>query len=608
MSGISGKISFEENLSNEKILIEKMGNSLKHRGKYFNGISAENAVLIQNSSIGSNDFIKNSPLTLTDNDIKYTIVFDGAIFNADEVRQILISHNRFLETEFDEETVLKAYLEFGDDCLKLLNGVFSLAIWNNKNEELFLARDRFGIKPLFYSDINGNLTFSSEIKALFASGIKAEIDRNSILEILLIGPGRTPEYAVFNNIYELAPATCAYYSKKGLRTKKFWQLYPNIHTDTPEQATEKIRYLVDDSIKRQINCDMPLCTMLSGGLDSSIISAVVSEEFKKESKTLDTYTVTYKDNDKYFTESKFQPTSDSDFYKMMNDYIGAKNHIVEIEIRELVDALFSSVDARDLPGMADVDSSLILFTKEIAKDYSVVLSGECSDEIFGGYPWYRDPVLRKSDTFPWAKSSSYRNSFLKEEISSFTDAEQFVKAKYEKTVNQTLKLNSLDTDERSKELMKLHLDWFMMTLVERSDRMSAYNSLEIRVPYCDYRIVEYLYNIPISEKDYKGFEKGLLRQAYNDMLPKEILWRKKSPYPKTHNPQYFELVKSELKKVLEDSHSPIFEFISKNSLSNLLMENSQQTFYGQLMTTPQTVAYFVQINYWLKKYNIKIKI
>ncbi len=608
MSGISGKISFNENLSNGKILIEKMGNSLKHRGNFFNGISDENAVLIQNSPIGSNAFVKNSPLTLIDNDIKYTIVFDGAIFNAQEVRQTLISNKRFFETDSDEETVLKAYLEFGDNCLKLLNGVFAFAIWNSKNEELFLARDRFGIKPLFYSDIDGNLTFASEIKALFTSGIKAEIDRNSILEILLIGPGRTPEYAVFNNIYELAPATCAYYSKKGFRTKKFWQLYPNIHTDTPEQATEKIRYLVDDSIKRQIKCDMPLCTMLSGGLDSSIISAVVSEEFKKESKILDTYTVTYKDNDKYFTESKFQPTSDSDFYKMMNDYIGAKNHIVEIEISELVNALFSSVDARDLPGMADVDSSLLLFSKEIAKDYSVVLSGECSDEIFGGYPWYRDPVLRKSDTFPWAKSSSYRNSFLKEEISSFTDAEEFVKAKYEKAVNQTLKLNSLDTDERSKELMKLHLDWFMMTLVERSDRMSAYNSLEIRVPYCDYRIVEYLYNIPISEKDYKGFEKGLLRQAYNDMLPKEILWRKKSPYPKTHNPQYFELVKSELKKVLEDSHSPIFEFISKNSLSNLLMENSQQTFYGQLMTTPQTVAYFVQINYWLKKYNIKIKI
>lgn len=606
MSGIAGEILFSGSSDAWSGNIFDMGNAIRHRGAFYGQFVTKHAALCQNSEFQNNP-TSQQPLTVIRNEVEYTVVFDGLLFNKKELKELLLQRNRRTEYDTDESVMLEAYIEFGEDCVKLINGIFAVAIWDGKKERLFIARDRFGIKPFFYSVADGSFVFGSEIKALFASGrVKPKINLKSVLEIMLIGPGRTPGYGVFENVLELLPATCGYFSRDGLRTHKFWTLYPHEHTDSPKQTAEKVRFLVDDSIKRQMNTDTPICTMLSGGLDSSIISSVVAKEFSEQGKTLDTYTVTYTDNDKYFKQSKFQPNSDDDFVGVMNGYLNARNHVVEIDNEALVSALFSAVEARDLPGMADVDSSLLLFSREIAKDYKVVLSGECSDEIFGGYPWYRDPVLRNSDTFPWAKSTAYRKSFLTEEIANGIDAEEFVREKYNYTVRETARLNIPDADERTKELMRLHLDWFMMTLVDRSDRMSAFNSLDIRVPYCDYRIVEYLYSVPLDIKDYNGFEKGILRQAYSDMLPKEILWRKKSPYPKTHNPRYCELVKAELKKILQNPSSPVFKFVSKEALSNLLLENSSQPFYGQLMTTPQTMAYFVQTDYWLRKYNIEV--
>lgn len=606
MSGIAGEILFSGSSDAWSDNIFDMGNAIRHRGAFYGQFVTEHAALCQNSEFQNNP-TSQQPLTVIRDEVEYTVVFDGLLFNKKELKELLLQRNRRTEYDTDESVMLEAYIEFGEDCVKLINGIFAVAIWDGKKERLFISRDRFGIKPFFYSVADGSFVFGSEIKALFASGrVKPKINLNSVLEIMLIGPGRTQGYGVFENVLELLPATCGYFSRDGLRTHKFWTLYPHEHTDSPKQTAEKVRFLVDDSIKRQMNTDTPICTMLSGGLDSSIISSVVAKEFSEQGKTLDTYTVTYTDNDKYFKQSKFQPNSDDDFVGVMNGYLNARNHVVEIDNEALVSALFSAVEARDLPGMADVDSSLLLFSREIAKDYKVVLSGECSDEIFGGYPWYRDPVLRNSDTFPWAKSTAYRKSFLTEEIANGIDAEEFVREKYNDTVRETARLNIPDDDERTKELMRLHLDWFMMTLVDRSDRMSAFNSLDIRVPYCDYRIVEYLYSVPLDIKDYNSFEKGILRQAYSDMLPKEILWRKKSPYPKTHNPRYCELVKAELKKILQNPSSPVFKFVSKEALSNLLLENSSQPFYGQLMTTPQTMAYFVQTDYWLRKYNIEV--
>lgn len=291
----------------------------------------------------------------------------------------------------------------------------------------------------------------------------------------------------------------------------------------------------------------------------------------------------------------------------MVEYLGCEHHLITLNNKDLADALYMAVDARDLPGMSDVDSSLLLFCKEIKKHCTVALSGECADEIFGGYPWYRDKEIRAINGFPWAQSTHYRKSFIKDDI-KIPEAENYVYARYKDTLINTSKIDGISPlESRMKEMMKLNLDWFMQTLLDRKDRMSMYNALEVRVPFCDYRIAEYLYSVPWEYKDYNSYEKGLLRKAVEGILPDEVLWRKKSPYPKTHNPEYFSIVSKKLQEIIENSNSPMLSFIKKSELEKLLNSNKSEPWYGQLMTTPQTIAYFIQINYWLEKYKIIIK-
>ena len=346
---------------------------------------------------------------------------------------------------------------------------------------------------------------------------------------------------------------------------------------------------------------------MSGGLDSSIISSIANTHLNEKGQHLKTFSVTYEDNDKYFKSSKFQPNSDNKFIDKMVEYLQSEHHLITLSNHDLANALFQAVDARDLPGMADVDSSLLLFCKEIKKHCTVALSGECADEIFGGYPWYRDKNLRAINGFPWSQTTNYRKSFLKDDI-KIPDAETFVYSKYNDTIINTSKIGKISPlESRMKEMMKLNFEWFMQTLLDRKDRMSMYNGLEVRVPFCDYRIAEYLYSVPWELKDYNNYEKGLLRKSMEGILPEEILWRKKSPYPKTHNPIYLNIVSNMLRNVIENPSSPLLKIIKKTELEKLLKEDKNEPWYGQLMTTPQTIAYFLQINYWLEKYNITIK-
>lgn len=609
MCGIAGEVSFSGSVLKNKFSFLRMQKVLSPRGPDQNGLYIKNNVALVHSRLCVID-IENGiqPMSANYDGKEFTIVYNGELYNTDEIRNELIQLNHKFTGHSDTEVVLKAFVEWKENCVNKFNGIFAFAIWDEYNKNLFFARDRMGVKPLFYTIKNKSFIFASEIKALLEhNDINAIINENSIAEIMFIGPGRTPGYGVFKDIYEIKPACCGYYNNKGIKIKKYWTLKDKEHTDSFEQTVEKVRYLVNDAIKRQLISDVPVGTFLSGGLDSSIISAVASKHFKDNGKQLKTFSVTYEDNDKHFKTSKFQPNSDTEYIKLMCDYINCEHHLITLSNKDLADALYMSVDARDLPGMADVDSSLLLFCKEIKKYCTVALSGECADEIFGGYPWYRDKEIRMINGFPWAQSTEYRKSFIKDDI-KLPDAQQYVYSRYKDTLINTSKIKEITpTESRMKEMMKLNLDWFMQTLLDRKDRMSMYNALEVRVPFCDYRIAEYLYSVPWEYKDYKSVEKGLLRCAVDGILPDKVLWRKKSPYPKTHNPEYFKIVSDMLKNIIEDYSSPIHSFIKKEELEKLLSSERNEPWYGQLMTTPQTIAYFLQINYWLKKYKITIK-
>lgn len=608
MCGICGQVSFKRDLRNYEQAFYNMQEKLYSRGPDQHGEYFSEDAVLMHRRLAVVDIEKGrQPMTYAVNGEMFTLCYNGELYNTDEIRNGLESRGYNFFSHSDTEVVLKAYCEYREECVKAFNGIFSFAVWEHTNKRLFVARDRMGVKPLFYSICKSGFVFASEIKALLEHPeIEAKMDIRSLSEIMLIGPGRTPGCGVFKDINELRPAHYAVYDENGLKIERYWNVEAREHTDTLEQTVEKVRYLVTDSIKRQLVSDVPLCTFLSGGLDSSLISSVTNEEFKKRGEVLHTFSVDYVDNEKYFKKSKFQPNSDPEFVRIMQNYLGGVHHWIMIDTDELLEALFSAVDARDLPGMADVDSSMLLLCKAIKEHGTVALSGECADEIFGGYPWYRDKTIRSAEGFPWAQSTSYRMSFLKDEFLNQIDGDEYVYTRYKLTSNAApVRENMPEDDLKTARMMKLNLDWFMQTLLDRKDRMSMYSSLEVRVPFCDHRIVEYLYNVPWSMKDYNGYEKGLLRKAMKGYLPEEVLWRKKSPYPKTHNPNYLAAVSSKLQAIIDEGTSPIFDFIKKDKLSELLTEDKSQPWYGQLMTTPQTIAYFLQFDYWLRKYNVK---
>ena len=474
-----------------------------------------------------------------------------------------------------------------------------------------MARDHFGVKPLFYTEFDGGLIFASELKAIFKyPHFEKIIDSQGISELFGIGPSHTPGFTVYKDIFEIKPAHFAVYNKTGLHIEQYWKLESKHHLEDFDETCNHLDSLLKDAISRQLVSDMPICTFLSGGLDSSIITKFTSDYMQEQDMApLDTYSVDYVDNDKNFVKSDFQPNSDNYYINLMNKTTYSKHHTVMLDTPELASSLKEAMLARDMPGMADVDSSLYLFCKEVKKDFTVCLSGECADEIFAGYPWYHKKEILFENVFPWARNTNIRQRILKNGFLS--DGEEYLQSAYKNTLKNISYLESDDKiNKRMREMFVLNLNWFMQTLLARKDNMSMASSLEVRVPFCDYRLVEYAYNMPWNIKALDGREKGILRKAFENDLPKEIAWRKKSPYPKTHNPAYFARVKELLAIALTDKSTPLMDWIDIDNLYLLLQnpDSLPEPWYGQLMGIPQIAAYIYQIYAWIKHYNVEFEI
>lgn len=613
MCGIAGWVNFSESLKSNSKIIKKMTDILERRGPDSEGIyESENVLLGHRRLIVVDPEGGEQPMIKIINGNKYVLVYNGELYNTEELRKSLLEEGYFFDSYSDTEVLLMSYIAWGVNCIKKFNGIFAFAIYDEEKEQVFLARDQMGVKPLFYSINNKNIIFASEIKAILANPmVKAQIDREGITELFALGPAVVPGKAIYKNILEIAPANCLLISKGNIKVWEYWKVTLQENKETVEEAAEHVRLLLFDAIKRQLVGDVPICTFLSGGLDSSAISAIAAEEFRNRGKILNTYSIDYKDNEKYFKSSLFQPTSDKYWAFRMAEFIKSNHKNVVLNHKDLVLALKDSTLARDLPGMADVDSSLLLFCKEIRKNFVVSLSGECADEIFGGYPWYTNEEMLNAKTFPWSRAVGMRKSILNEKIKKF-NIEECAEYEYLKTLKEVPHFENEDKKNyRMKEMFYLNLKWFMVNLLNRKDRCSMYNSLEVRVPFADIRIVEYAFNLPAEIKLLHGREKGILRKALEGVLPEDVVYRKKSPYPKTHNPIYTEMVCKEMNKILSDNNSPILEIIDKKVVKEIVdTEGKSYTtpWFGQLMTGPQLIAYLIQLNIWMKEYNVNILI
>ena len=610
MCGIIGWLDWEVNLTEQRAVIEKMTATMDCRGPDDSGVW-----LSERAAIGHRRLTVVDPTGGTQPMIRqrggttFVMAYNGELYNTEEIREELKSRGHIFQGYSDTEVLLMSFMEWGQDCLSRLNGIFAFAIWDTKEQKLFMARDRLGVKPLFYTQRGSSFIFGSEPKALFANPrVPVELDEEGLNEIFSLGPARTPGHGVYKGVYEVKPGHCLWVTHQRVWTARYWRLQSQPHTDSLEETAQKVRELFRDTVRRQLVADVPVCVLLSGGLDSSAITAFAAEAFKRDGVgPLHTWSVDYQDNARHFKSNAFQPDADGPWIKRVSEYFGTVQHHVVLKTDKLVESLTDSMRARDLPGMADVDASLYLFCREIKGEATVALSGESADEVFGGYPWFHREPMIGAKTFPWAIN---RPRLISPELRDQIRPRDYIAARYQETLSDVPRLPGEDLAfARMREIGYLSIVWFLTTLLDRKDRMSMANGLEVRVPYCDHRLVEYVWNIPWEMKACDGLSKGILRRALSGVLPDDVLYRRKSPYPKTHNPSYREAVRQGILEILNDHNSPVLPLINVPVIRAMVEGKSKMMdfpWFGQLMTGPQLFAYLIQVNAWLKEYKVKI--
>ncbi|MGI6213054.1 MAG: asparagine synthase (glutamine-hydrolyzing) [Christensenellales bacterium] len=598
MSAITGIINAKEKIGKKTeniYCVYNMLQSVRHRGPDYTGAYIEDYALMGQAGLSTaEDALQECSVKLSIGGREYAIVLDGILFNRDKL-DFEIAKSGLRQAESDAEAILLLYYARGVECVKELSGNFAFVIYDKENRQFILARDHLGIKALFYARKWDSLIFSSEIKGLFAAGINKEISEVGYAEIFGLAPCRTAGECIYKGIGELLPAEYAIFSADGLKRREYWRLEAREHKDSAEDTVEKVRALVLDSIESQVTPEG--CALLSGGLDSSIIAAVAAKKLEQSGDRLSTFSIDYEGNDKYFERTAYQPDSDAAFILLMSDYCKSihQSYIADSGAK-LAQSVIEAAFARDLPGMADVDGSLLLFCKEIARSHKVALSGECADEIFCGYPWYMKN--ESLSTFPWMKQDNIRSYILKDDFKKKYKIDQYVQERFaEAAAKAPLPDNADERTARFRRLQYLNLYWFMATLLERSNAMSMFSHLEVRVPFCTPDIAQYVYNIPPEILLLGNREKGMLRKAVSGELPEAVINRKKSPYPKTFNPKYEAVIKEMLKETLKKD-SILKDAVDMEKLKILMSSPSDYglPWFGQLMAAPQLYGHLLQIH------------
>ncbi len=612
MCGIAGFVSFNDKIDAPEAVYPMM-NALAHRGPDASGTYISHNAAIGHRRLAIIDVENGAqPMTRSVGFETYVISYNGELYNTAELRgELQLLGYKFL-TQCDTEVLLDAYIEWGAGCLGRLNGIFAFAIWEQRAARLFLARDRFGVKPLYYCERGNQFIFASEPKGLLAHPrVEPVVGMDGLCEVFALGPSHTPGVGIFDDTYELEPAHYIIAERASMRKRRYWELQSHEHRDSLTVTAERVRCLLREAVTRQLVSDVPLCTLMSGGLDSSAISAIAANQLAfDKGERLSTYSFGYVDNELYFKASKFQPDADDRWVEVMVRDLATKHNVLLTDTDEITAGLFDAVIARDAPGMADIDSSLMAYCGQIKRGHSVAVSGECADEIFGGYPWFTSQAAFDTHGFPWLSNVRSRVSLLHDDIAEAAQPLEYVTRRYFETIERTPRnVGENPRETRRRELFYLNIQWFMGQLLERKDRMSMKHGLEVRVPFADHNLAQYVWNIPWDMKMLNGREKGLLRYALRGILPPSVAERKKSPYPKTHHPAYEAAVRDILTTILYDDASPIHALIKREPLLELMRQKSDyaQTFYGQLMSAPQLYGYMIQVNYWLSQYQIRIQ-
>jgi asparagine synthase (glutamine-hydrolysing) len=593
--GITGWVDYERDLTTEGSTAQAMTRTMALRGPDDEGLWTDTHVALGHRRLAVID-IEGGVQPMSEGPA--TIVYSGEAYNFRELRRELEGHGHRFRTRSDTEVVLRAYLQWGAALVDHLNGMFAFAIWDRRTEELLLARDRMGIKPLYYAPTPHGVLFGSEPKAILANPMfTARMDDDGLCELLTMS--KTPGHAVFTGMYEVIPGHTVRVSRSGLTDHTYWQLSAREHTDDIPATVRHVRELLDDIVGRQLISDVPLCTLLSGGLDSSALTALADLALGTDS--VRSFAVDFVDETGGFIPDEMRDTADGPYVHDVAKHVGSQHTDVVLSTDQLAspNAMQSVLRARDLPGMGDMDSSLYLLFAEIRKQSTVALSGESADEVFGGYRWFHDPAAVAADTFPWTTMALGGGREL---FDPDVDrrAREYQQARYHEALAEVPHVPGVTGHERRmREICYLHLTRMVRLLLDRKDRLSMAVGLEVRVPFCDHRLVDYVFNTPWSYKTYDGREKSLLRGAVADTLPESVIKRVKSPYPATQNASYEQAVRDQLTEIVDDSSAPIRPYLDFAAVDKAL---KRPIGHASLQQNRIGLERVVALNDWLTAY------
>jgi asparagine synthase (glutamine-hydrolysing) len=572
--GITGWIAFERDLTRERDVLDAMTLTMACRGPDASGVWSERNAALGHRRLAVIDLPGGvQPMSVSTPQGDVAMVYSGEVYNFTQLRDELVALGERFKTSSDTEVVLRGYLQWGDAVADRLNGMYAFAIWDARRRKLVMIRDRMGIKPFYIYPTADGVLFGSEPKAVLANPmVKRVVNIDGLREMLL--PIKTPGLAVWKGMREVEPGTVVTVDERGIRERTYWRLESRPHTDNEETTVRRVRELLDDIVRRQLVADVPKCVLLSGGLDSSSVTALSA---RRLSVPVRSFSVDFAGQADNFAPDEVRSSWDSPYARDVSEHVRSKHTEIVLNADDLADRDIrrAVIVARDLPaGGGDLDASLYLLFKAIRRHSTVALSGESADEIFGGYPQFHDPVMQRTDDFPWLAAMERMKGNAADvytrSLRSAVNLETYKRARYTEAVTEVASVEGEDDfTHRMRVMSYLHLTRFLRILLDRKDRMSMAVGLEVRVPFCDHRLVEYVYNTPWSLKAFDGREKSLLRGACRDLLPESVVRRVKSPYPSTADPRYAEQIQRQAKDLLAGDSDALFGLIERSRLEEL---------------------------------------
>ncbi|QKV97000.1 asparagine synthase (glutamine-hydrolyzing) [Streptomyces sp. NA02950] len=619
MCGLAGWVGYDRDLTRCEDAASAMTETLACRGPDARGVWSSPHAVLGHRRLAVIDLEGGrQPMPVAhQGDGLPVITYTGEVYNYRELKEELLGLGHQFRTSSDTEVVLHAYLEWGEEFAERLNGMYALAIWDVRTEELLLVRDRMGVKPLFYYPTADGVLFGSEPKAILAHPeAEAVVDAEGLAEIFAIV--NTPGHAVFKGMHEVVPGTVVRFGRSGRRgTRTYWRLQARPHTDDLHTTVGRVRGLLEDIVRRQLIADVKVGTLLSGGLDSSAITVLAAKALREQGagEPIDAFSVDFRGNDDTFKGNGIWLDPDAPYAVDVAAHCGAEHMVVELESADVLDPEVRDrvLRCQDLPvSTGDMEHSLYHLCTALKRRVTVALSGETADELFGGYNWFFDEEAVNGDTFPWYDAWRRHGGLETLKETGLWDRlglGEYVKRRYAEALAEVPRLEGESGHEaRMRELTYLNISRWEKFLLDRKDRISMATGLEVRVPFTDHRLVEYVFNTPWAMKTFDGREKSLLRAATSHLLPQSVLERKKSPYPSTQAQDYVAALRVQVRDLLKDG-SPVLQLVPAERIRRLLDKPVESyAGLGGLWGTRAVMERLVEFNAWVDAYDVRVEL